>query len=88
MTSSPLEAFTSIARPPSKRTSSSRTMFPWICNGSVDRTVPSVRRQSGVVKTSSVGMFATCLIPIDSSSAACHSDSGCRPIVRSVPGPR
>ena len=29
----------------------------------VERTVPSVRRQSGVVKTSSVGMFGTCWRP-------------------------
>ena len=49
---------------------------------------PSTRRASGVVNTSSVGMFATCLIPFDSSSAACQIESGWSPTVRSVPGPR
>ena len=48
-TSAPLEAFTSTARPPSKRTSSSRIMAPLSDSGRVERTVPSVRRQSGVV---------------------------------------
>ena len=84
----PRSARTSTARPLSKRTSRSRTMLPWICSGRVERTVPSTRRASGVVNTSSVGMFATCSMPVDLSSAACHSVSACRPIVRSVPGPR
>ena len=34
------------------------------------RTVPSTRRASGAANTSSVGMFATCSIPCDSSRAA------------------
>ncbi len=63
-------------------------MFPWICSGSVERTWPSTRRESGVVKTSSVGMFATWSMPFEWSSAACHALSGWRPIIRSVPGPR
>ena len=50
--------------------------------------VPSTRRESGVVKTSSVGMFATWSMPFEWSSAACHALSGWRPIIRSVPGPR
>ena len=32
---------------------------PASARGFVERTVPSVRRRSGVVKTSSVGMFDT-----------------------------
>ena len=36
-------AWTSTARPPSKRISRSRTMLPWICSGSVERTWPSTR---------------------------------------------
>ena len=58
-------------------------MFPWIWSGRVERTVPSTRRASGVVKTSSVGMFATCLMPFDSSSATRQSPSAWRPIERS-----
>ena len=54
-------------------------MLPWIWSGSVERTVPSTRRASGVVNTSSVGMFATCLMPRDSSSAACQSRVGVQP---------
>ena len=53
----PTLAFTSTARPPSKRSSRSRTTLPASASGFVERTTPSVRRRSGLVKTSSVGMF-------------------------------
>ena len=35
-------------------------MLPGSASGIVERTVPSARRQSGVVKTSSVGTFGMC----------------------------
>ena len=63
-TSSPDEAPTSTTRPPSKRSSRSRTIVPPTASGSVERTTPSVRRQSGVVKTSSVGRFGMMLEPV------------------------
>ena len=37
--------------------------MPASASGRVERTVPSVRRQSGAVKTSSVGRFATWKMP-------------------------
>ena len=46
-------------RPPSKRISRSPNAVPASASGFVERTVPSVRRLLGLVKTSSVGMFAT-----------------------------
>ncbi len=50
---------------------------------------PSARRQSGVVKTSSVGMFGMCAIPLAVSNVAqSQLAPGMRPTVRSVPGPR
>jgi len=76
-------------RPPEKRTLSPSTTPPLVtCTGRVIRTVPSVRRASGVVNTSSVGMFATVrrpqlvVMPPDIQRAAAI---GCT--VRSVPGP-
>jgi len=60
---------------------------PRSASGIVERTVPSARMRWGLVKTSSVGMFATCSMPFETSEAACHSLSACSPIVRSVPGP-
>jgi hypothetical protein len=61
MTSSPLDALTSTISPFSNRSSRSRTTVPWSTSGIVDRTVPSARRRSGVVNTSSVGRFGTCV---------------------------
>ena len=50
---------------------------------------PSVRRQSGVVKTSSVGMFGMCSMPLVVSNVAhIQRDAGSSPTTRSVPGPR
>ena len=49
--------------PPSKRTSRSSTRVPAARSGAVERTTPSARRQSGLVKTSSVGMFGMCSMP-------------------------
>ena len=55
----------------------------------VDRTVPSVRRASGAVKTSSVGMLGTWVRPSAVFSRAHPSRTPCgQPIVRSFPGPR
>ena len=88
-TSTPQLAFTFTARPPSKRISRSRTTSPRTVNGFVDRTVPSVRRRSGVVNTSSVGTLTTCRRPSTvSSSAVDQFERGVSPTVRSVPGPR
>ena len=51
--------------------------------------MPVVRRQSGVVKTSSVGMFGRCSIPeVVSNVAQIQRDASSRPTMRSVPGPR
>ena len=62
--------------------------MPESASGIVARTVPSARRRSGVVKTSSVGMFATYARPSTVSSPAEHqSERGVRPMVRSVPSP-
>jgi hypothetical protein len=64
-------------------------MWPRRGNGSVERSVPSVLRASGVVKTSSVGMFATYVIPeAVSDEPDPHGTFGRSPTVRSVPGPR
>ena len=53
-------------------------------------SAPCRRRAAhpGSVNTSSVGMFGTCRMPLDTMLAASQTPSGCRPIVRSVPGPR
>ena len=57
--------------------------------GAVVRRVPSARRQSGEKKTSSVGMLGTNSTPSwFSNEPPIHRDSGARPIVTSVPGPR
>ena len=79
----------SLTRPPSKRTTRSRTTVPSIStSGLVDVTVPSVRSGSGVVKISSVGRLGMCSIPSTVwKRAARQPDEGSRPIVRSVPGP-
>ena len=69
-TSAPCDALRSTTRPPSKRSSRSRTRVPWSMNSFVARTVPSARRRSGVVKTSSVGMLGTCGRPNDVSMRA------------------
>ena len=58
-TSAPSSAVTDEIRPSSNSSSSPRTMLPSIASGRVARTRPAVRRESGVVKTSSVGMLAT-----------------------------
>ena len=89
MMSAPEEAFTSTIFPPSKRASRSSTRVPAARSGAVERTVPSARRQSGLVKTSSVGRFGMCRIPpavlfVAEPQAA----PWLSPIVRSVPGPR
>ena len=64
-------------------------MLPGSASGIVERTVPSARRQSGVVKTSSVGTFGTKRRPYAVSELPdIQSDLGLRPTVRSVPGPR
>ncbi len=61
---------------------------PDVASGRVERTVPSVLRASGSVKTSSVGMFGTCTVPPAVSSVpAPQLNAGVNPIVRSVPGP-
>jgi hypothetical protein len=89
MISPPADAFTSTIPPPSNRTSRSETRAPAAISGAVDRTWPSVRRQSGVVKISSVGMLGMCSIPAAVVKVAhCQRDSGISPTVRSVPGPR
>ena len=76
-------------RPPSKRSSRSWTIVPSSESGLVERTWPSARSRSGVAKTSSVGRFGTKLWPkVVFASAACQLESGSRPTVRSVPGPR
>ena len=69
-------ALTSTIRPSSKRTSrpSTRANTPGTINGYVERTEPVVRRQSGVVKTSSVGMFGRCRSR--SSSRTSRTSSG------------
>ena len=86
--SSPVEARTSTASPPSNRISRSRTIVPPSCSGRVERTVPSVRRQSGHAKTSSVGRFAHVLDPVDGlEPAAAPARAGDQPDLRSVPGP-
>ena len=55
----------------------------------VERTVPSVRRRSGEVNTSSVGRFGMCSIPSAVVNAAAHpAGDRHQPDERSVPGPR
>ena len=62
--SAPLDAMISTIAPSSKVIARSWTIeFRPAKSGRVERTVPSVRRASGVVKTSSVGRFGTCGIP-------------------------
>ena len=63
--------------------------MPPSASGRVERTVPSVRRQSGVVKTSSVGMFGTCAMPVGGLDRRrpIQRAPGSSPTVRSVPGP-
>ena len=62
--------------------------MPPSCSGRVERTVPSVRRQSGQAKTSSVGRFGTCAMPSTvSMPPPVQRAPGSRPTVRSVPGP-
>ena len=84
-----MSASISTARPAENRSRSpSPRPPPSSCTGRVARTVPSVRRASGVVKTSSVGMFATVarpqlvVMPPDIQRAR-----EVRPTVRSVSGP-
>ena len=55
----------------------------------LEAIVPSARRQSGVVKISSVGMFGTYSSPSAfRKSADIQRAVGRRPMVKSVPGPR
>ena len=62
--------------------------MPASASGLVERTVPSVRRQSGAVKTSSVGRFATWKMPSTvSPPPPIQRAPGRSPTVRSVPGP-
>ena len=63
---------------------------PATARGRVERIVPSVRRQSGEVNTSSVGRLATCGWPhaVVKLPADIQRALGRRPTVRSVPGPR
>ena len=65
------------------------TIVPPSCSGRVERTVPSVRRQSGHVKTSSVGRFGDVVDPVDrlQRRRRIQRAPGSRPTVRSVPGP-
>ena len=84
-----MSASISTARPEENRSRSpSPRPPPSSCTGRVARTVPSVRRASGVVKTSSVGMSATvarpqlAVMPPDIQRAR-----DVRPTVRSVSGP-
>ncbi len=63
ISSRPDSARTSTIRPSSNRSSSPRTVVPPSDSGIVERTVPCVRRQSGAVKTSSVGRFGTISMP-------------------------
>ena len=59
----PAVASTSTIFPFSKRSSRPSTRVPAAISGAVERTVPSVRRQSGLVNTSSVGRFGRCSTP-------------------------
>ena len=61
---------------------------PASASGRLERIVPSARRQSGVVKISSVGMLGTYSIP-DAvwNSADIQRALPSRPMVKSVPGP-
>ena len=54
-----LSASTSTIRPSSNVNSRPRMSWPPRESGMLERIVPSARRESGVVKISSVGMFAT-----------------------------
>ena len=85
----PSDARSSATRPPSKRTTRSRTTVPSMStSGLVDVTIPAVRSGSGVVNTSSVGRFGMCSIPSTVwKRAARQPEDGSRPIIRSVPGP-
>ena len=88
MISAPADAFASTIFPPSRRTSRSSTRVPAARRGAVERTTPSARRQSGLVKTSSVGMFGMCSMPASVRiRAQVQCASGTSPTVRSVPGP-
>ena len=49
-------------------------MLPPSESGNVERTVPSVSRRSGVVKTSSVGTLTMCEMPSTVVSAPSASD--------------
>ena len=51
-------------RPSAKRRTRSRTTVPPSASGLVERKTPSVRRKSGVVKTSSVGMLGMQYLPL------------------------
>jgi hypothetical protein len=65
------------------------TMLPWSASGRLGEIVPSARRQSGVVKISSVGMLAKYSRPrAVRNSADIQRAPGNRPTVKSVPGPR
>ncbi len=79
--SPPSDACSSATRPPSKRTTRSRTTVPSCrTSGLVEVTVPSVRAGSGVVNTSSVGRFGMCSIPSTvSKRAACQADEPQQP---------
>ena len=74
---------------PSRSACSPSTTSPSSASGCVERIVPSARRQSGVVKISSVGMFGTYSRPrAVRKSADIQRALASRPTVRSVPGPR
>ena len=74
MTSSPDEARTSTARPAFEADLEVAHDRPLRSAAAASSArVPSVRRASGVVKTSSVGMFAMCSMPADVSSAVCQT---------------
>ena len=80
----------STARPPSNRMRSPVTSEPATSSGFVDATTPSVRSGSGVVYTSSVGMFGMCRTPVrvcEAPPSLAKRELGRRPTVRSVPGP-
>ena len=76
------------ARPRSAPTGHARS-GRWTASGIVERTIPSVRRRWGVVKTSSVGMFATWSPAVERLLGSCErARLAIRPTLRSVPGPR
>jgi hypothetical protein len=82
-------AVTPVMRPPRNMTFSPSTTTPPMITGFVRLITPSARRRSGLVKTSSVGIFARYVMPSGSSmEPPVHRASGASPTVKSVSAPR